>query len=83
LFRARQQLVGGHVVADCRAIVVTPHLAPDAKNRVGAIDERTTRDPGHAVSQIICKLIETVLGDGKLGKRLFLVSVLCFSDGLF
>ena len=52
-------------VADCRAIGVTPHVAQNTKNRASAIDERTTRHPGYAVSQIIRKLIETIFGDGK------------------
>ena len=52
-------------VADCRAIGVTPHVAQNTKNRASAIDERTTRHPGYAVSQIVRKLIETIFGDGK------------------
>jgi hypothetical protein len=52
-------------VADCRAIGVTPHVAQNTKNRASAIDERTTRHPGYAASQIIRKLIETLFGDGK------------------
>ena len=52
-------------VADCRALGVTPHVAQNTKNRSSAIDERTTRHPGYAVSQIIRKLIETIFGDGK------------------
>ena len=52
-------------VADCRALGVTPHVAQNTKHRSSAIDERTTRHPGYAVSQIIRKLIETIFGDGK------------------
>jgi transposase len=52
-------------VADCRALGVTPHVAQNTKNRASAIDERTTRHPGYAVSQIIRKLIETIFGDSK------------------
>lgn len=52
-------------VADCRAIGVTPHVAQNTKNRASAIDERTTRHPGYAVSQVVRKLIETIFGDGK------------------
>jgi hypothetical protein len=44
---------------------VTPHVAQNTKNRASAIDERTTRHPGSAVSQIVRKLIETIFGDGK------------------
>ena len=52
-------------VADCRAIGVTPHVAQSTKGRASAIDQRTTRHPGYAVSQIVRKLIETIFGDGK------------------
>ena len=52
-------------VADCRAIGVTPHVAQNTSNRASAIDERTTRHAGYAVSQVIRKLIETIFGDGK------------------
>lgn len=52
-------------VADCRAIGVTPHVAQNVRHRASAIDARTTRHPGYAVSQIIRKLIETIFGDGK------------------
>ena len=52
-------------VADCRAIGVTPHVAQNTTNRASAIDARTTRHPGYAVSQIMRKLIETIFGDGK------------------
>ena len=52
-------------VADCRAIGVTAHVAQNTKNRASAIDERTTRHPGYAVSQMIGKPIETIFGDGK------------------
>jgi IS5 family transposase len=52
-------------LADCRALGVTPHVAQNTKNRASAIDQRTTRHPGYAVSQIMRKLIETIFGDGK------------------
>lgn len=52
-------------VADCRAITVTPHVAQNTRNRASAIDGRTTRHLGYAISQVIRKLIETVFGDGK------------------
>ncbi len=57
-------------VADCRAIGVTPHVAQNTTNRTSAIDERTTRHPGYAVSQVIRKLIETIFGDAKEHGRL-------------
>jgi len=57
-------------VADCRAIGVTPHVAQNTTNRTSAIDKRTTRHPGYAVSQVIRKLIETIFGDAKEHGRL-------------
>ena len=57
-------------VAKCRAIAVTPHVAQNNTNRASAIDARTTRHGGYAVSQIIRKLIETIFGDAKEHGRL-------------
>jgi len=49
-----------------RAIGVTPHVAQNVARRGGsAIDERTTRHEGYAVSQVIRKRIEEVFGWGK------------------
>ena len=45
-----------------RAIRVTPHVAQNIANRRSAIDGRTTRHPGYAVSQRIRKRIEEVFG---------------------
>lgn len=50
-------------VAELRAINVTPHVA--AKVRGSAIDGRTTRHAGYAVSQRIRKRIEEAFGWGK------------------
>jgi len=52
-------------VARCREIGVTPHVAQNNTNRSSAIDGRTTRHPGYALSQVIRKLIETIFGDAK------------------
>jgi transposase len=52
-------------IADCRKIRVTPHVAQNTSNRASAIDDRTTRHPGYAISQVIRKLIETAFGDAK------------------
>jgi transposase len=52
-------------IQGCREIGVTPHVAQNDTNRSSAIDERTTRHPGYAISQVIRKLIETVFGDAK------------------
>jgi transposase len=49
----------------CRSIGVTPHVAQNATRRASAIDERTTRHPGYAISQVVRKLIETIFGDAK------------------
>lgn len=53
-------------VAACRQRKVTPHIAcNDTRNGGSAIDGRTTRHPGYAVSQIIRKRIEEHFGWGK------------------
>ncbi len=49
-------------VADLRASNVTPHVAQNTTNRRSAIDGRTTRHPGYAVSGRIRKRIEEVFG---------------------
>jgi transposase len=53
-------------VAELREINVTPHLAQNISNgRRSAIDGRTTRHPGYAVSQRIRKRIEEAFGWAK------------------
>ena len=49
-------------VAGCRALEVTPHVARNTTNRRSAIDERTTRHPGYAVSQRVRKRVEEIFG---------------------
>ena len=49
-------------VADQRARGVTPHVAQNDTNRRSAIDGRTTRHPGYAVSQRIRKRVEEIFG---------------------
>jgi transposase len=49
-------------VADLRAYNVTPHVAQNTTNRRSAIDGRTTRHPGYAVSGRVRKRIEEVFG---------------------
>lgn len=46
------------------AIGVTPHVAQHKNGRRSAIDGRTTRHAGYAVSQVIRKRIEEVFGWG-------------------
>jgi Transposase DDE domain len=57
---------GAYDVADLvdrlRAIRVTPHVAQNLTNRRSAIDGRTTRYPGYAISQRIRKRIEEAFG---------------------
>ena len=48
-----------------REIGVTPHVAQHKNGRSSAIDGRTTRHAGYAVSQVIRKRIEEVFGWGK------------------
>jgi transposase len=52
-------------VKDLRAINVTPHIAQNDTRRRSAIDGRTTRHPGYAVSQQKRKRIEEPFGWGK------------------
>ena len=49
-------------VARTRQLGFTPHVAPNTTNRRSAIDGRTTRHPGHLVSQRIRKRIEEPFG---------------------
>ena len=49
-------------VADLREHNVTPHVAQNTTNRRSAIDGRTTRHPGYAVSERVRKRIEEVFG---------------------
>jgi transposase len=49
-------------VADVRELGFTPHVAPNTSGRRSAIDGRTTRHPGHGVSQRIRKRVEEPFG---------------------
>ena len=49
-------------VTETRAAGFTPHVAQNTTNRRSAIDGRTTRHPGHLVSQRIRKRIEEPFG---------------------
>jgi transposase len=49
-------------VNELRSMNVTPHVAQNTTNRRSAIDGRTTRHPGYAVSQRIRKRIEEAFG---------------------
>jgi hypothetical protein len=49
-------------VTDTRAAGFTPHVAQNTKGRRSAIDGRTTRHPGHMVSQRIRKRVEEPFG---------------------
>jgi transposase len=52
-------------VANLRALNVTPHIAQNNTARRSAVDARTTRHPGYAVSQQKRKRIEEPFGWGK------------------
>ena len=61
--------MGGDKGYDTRACVetlrqhgVTPHVAQNTKGRSSAIDGRTTRHPGYAISQRIRKRVEELFG---------------------
>jgi len=49
-----------------RCAAATPHVAQHDRNRRSAIDGRTTRHAGYAVSQQIRKRIEEAFGWGKV-----------------
>ena len=49
-------------VDDMRERRVTPHVAQNTSKRRSAIDGRTTRHPGFAVSQRISKRVEEIFG---------------------
>ena len=52
-------------VANLRALGATPHLAQNNTHRRSAIDGRTTRHGGYAISQRVRKRIEEVMGWAK------------------
>ncbi len=53
-------------VAECRAMNVVPHIAQViTAHRGSAIDSRTTRHPGYAISQRIRKRVEEIFGWAK------------------
>jgi hypothetical protein len=52
-------------VADMRALNVTPHIAQNISGRRSAVDARTPRHVGYAVSQRKRKRIEEPFGWGK------------------
>jgi len=49
-------------VNELRSMNVTPHVAQNTSNRRSAIDGRTTRHPGYAISQRVRKRIEEAFG---------------------
>ena len=49
-------------VDELRHMRVTPHVAQNTKNRRSAIDARTTRHPGYAISQRKRKRVEEIFG---------------------
>ena len=49
-------------VATVRRFRITPHLAQHRQGRASAIDRRTTRHPGYAVSQRVRKRVEEIFG---------------------
>jgi IS5 family transposase len=55
----------GDFVMELREKVVTPHVAQNTNGRCSAIDGRTTRHAGYAVSQRIRKRVEEAFGWAK------------------
>ena len=65
----RPKTIGGDKNYDTKDLVktlrerdVTPHVAQNDTNRRSAIDGRTTRHPGYAISQRIRKRVEEIFG---------------------
>lgn len=52
----------GNFVEQMRKLKITPHVAQNDANRSSAIDDRTTRHPGYAISQRKRKLVEEIFG---------------------
>ena len=52
-------------IEELRDLKVTPHVAQNTSGRASAIDRRTTRHPGYALSQKKRKLIEEAFGWAK------------------
>ncbi len=50
------------LVQSLRALKATPHVAQNHNGRRSAIDGRTTRHPGYAVSQRLRKRVEEIFG---------------------
>ena len=66
---SRRATLGGDKKYDTRAFVdslrnlnITPHVAQNTTNRKSAIDRRTTRHPGYAVSMKKRKRVEEIFG---------------------
>jgi len=55
----------GEFVRELRDKAVTPHVAQNTSARRSAIDGRTTRHPGYAISQRIRKRVEEAFGWAK------------------
>jgi hypothetical protein len=68
----------GDCADDMRDRRVAPHVAPNTSNRRSAIDGRTTRHPGYAVSQRISKRVEIVCS--QLTKGRLRAGVRCRDD---
>lgn len=49
-------------VAEARNLKATPHVSQNNKHRSSAIDGRTTRHPGYAISQVKRKRVEEIFG---------------------
>jgi transposase len=65
-------------VQGCRELRITPHVARNLSGRRSAIDERTVRHPGYAVSQRLRKRVEEIFGWTKTvggGRKLRYVGV--------
>jgi transposase len=58
-----EAISGDHnFVAEARNLNATPHVSQNNKHRSSAIDGRTTRHPGYAISQVKRKRVEEIFG---------------------
>jgi hypothetical protein len=64
-FGLLRETVDARFTNGLRDLSVTPHIAQNTTNRASAIDARTTRHPGYAISQQKRKRSEEPFGWGK------------------
>ena len=61
-WEATRPMIPGSLSRSLRALKAVPHVAQNCNGRKSAIDGRTTRHPGYAVSQRLRKRVEEIFG---------------------